>query len=734
MRGKLLIGSILILMCSALALYFFKYERPEQARDRYFARGRQYATEGKSAEAIIMFKNAIQIDSNFGDARQELGLALTQRGEFPQALAEFHRAVELNPTLIKSRHQLGSLYLLQRNITPAKEQLSEIRKQNPNALESRFLGAAIALVENDPDRALKEMREAASRAEKENSPNLGKIYIELGNIYLLKKAWDEAEIAYRKVIETNPKLLRAREGLATLYLEKGNEDKAREELIIATKTDPENEYIWHRLGDFYLKTKRLEEYEKVYRELVQKKPKSMFVKKKLVEVLLAKGDVKTAKAYSEEMLKAEPGDSNALFLRGRIHLMEKDFRKAHDDFTKITAANPRSAPGFYFLALAQIGLSDIAQARGSLSKSLELSPTAIEPRLTLAEVYLNSGEAEAARRETEAILKHMPENRIALLINGAAGLPKGDTGKAINQLRKAQSLDPKDARVYTFLGAAFLVQKNYAQAMKEFEESLNLDPDQLEALSSIAFAMVQQGNRKAAMARAEKHLGKTKMQAEVHQLLGQLSLNGQDYDNGIQHLRRAIGIKPELISAYFLVANAFIAQNNVDRAVEEYEKIVERSPSDPGAHTILGILHDQKQLYVKANQHYELALKINPNFAAAANNLAWNYAEHGGNLDLALPLAQKAREMNPDSPQVLDTLGWIYYKRGLFDNAVALLKDSSGKLKNGDSMVLYHLGMAYHRSGRKIDARDTLNKALALNKNFPGADEARKILAELVTR
>ncbi|MGH7928230.1 MAG: tetratricopeptide repeat protein, partial [Candidatus Binatia bacterium] len=133
--------------------------------------------------------------------------------------------------------------------------------------------------------------------------------------------------------------------------------------------------------------------------------------------------------------------------------------------------------------------------------------------------------------------------------------------------------------------------------------------------------------------------------------------------------------------------------------------------------------------YAKANQYYERALKINPNFVAAANNLAWNYAEHGGNLDLALPLAQKAREIDPDSPHILDTLGWIYYKSGLFDNAVVLLEDSSEKLNNGDAVVLYHLGMAYHRDGRNAQARDTFDRALKLNKDFPGAEEARKLLA-----
>src|SRR5918999_5098215 len=217
MRGKILIVSTCMIGCSALAFYLFNAESTEQMRDRYLAEGSQYAIDGKSAEATIMFKNAIQIDVNFAEAHQELGLALMQRREFPQAFAELRRALELKPTLIKSRHYLGSLYLAERNITLAKEQLAKIREQDQNALESRFLSAAVALVENNPDTALNELRAAARRAEKENSPQLGEIYLELGNVQLLTKAWGEAEIAYKKVIKVSPKLLRAREGLAATY-------------------------------------------------------------------------------------------------------------------------------------------------------------------------------------------------------------------------------------------------------------------------------------------------------------------------------------------------------------------------------------------------------------------------------------------------------------------------------------------------------------------------------------
>ena len=52
-------------------------------------------------------------------------------------------------------------------------------------------------------------------------------------------------------------------------------------------------------------------------------------------------------------------------------------------------------------------------------------------------------------------------------------------------------------------------------------------------------------------------------------------------------------------------------------------------------------------------------------FAAAANNLAWVLAAHGGDKDKALALAQIATELVPEDPHVSDTLGWILYRRGV---------------------------------------------------------------------
>jgi tetratricopeptide (TPR) repeat protein len=147
---------------------------------------------------------------------------------------------------------------------------------------------------------------------------------------------------------------------------------------------------------------------------------------------------------------------------------------------------------------------------------------------------------------------------------------------------------------------------------------------------------------------------------------------------------------------------------------------------------LLAVIHDLKKDHTKANENYKKILDINKNFAPAANNLAWNYAEHGGaSLDIALGLAQRARELSPDNPHIADTLGWIYYKKGMYPSAISLLRESSEKFHNKEPAVLYHLGMAYYRGGEKALAQETLAKALETKRRFPEAGLAKKALEEI---
>jgi tetratricopeptide (TPR) repeat protein len=145
---------------------------------------------------------------------------------------------------------------------------------------------------------------------------------------------------------------------------------------------------------------------------------------------------------------------------------------------------------------------------------------------------------------------------------------------------------------------------------------------------------------------------------------------------------------------------------------------------------LLGRIYEMQQQYDLSEKHYRDALKINPDFAPAANNLAYLLTEQNKSLDEALMLAKKAKEKLYDDPSVMDTLGWIYFKKGLYDSAIVEFNDSLQKQPD-NSEVHYHLGMAYYKKGETPLAKKELENALNLNKNFKGSQEAEEILNQM---
>jgi tetratricopeptide (TPR) repeat protein len=224
---------------------------------------------------------------------------------------------------------------------------------------------------------------------------------------------------------------------------------------------------------------------------------------------------------------------------------------------------------------------------------------------------------------------------------------------------------------------------------------------------------------------------KTKNQAGVYQILGQLSLTNKQYSDAIQMLEKAVSIDPNISSVYLLIGNAHAARKNFDAAIAQYGKALEKDPKSLQAQMLIGIVLDIRGERAKANTYYQRILDINRNFAPAANNLAWNYAEYGGDIDVALTLAQKARERNDSEPSYADTLGWILYKKKVYNSAIELFKESTAGFKDTNPTVLYHLGMAYRKIGNEMLAKEALGKSLRVGSKFAELSDATNAMHEL---
>jgi Tfp pilus assembly protein PilF len=178
------------------------------------------------------------------------------------------------------------------------------------------------------------------------------------------------------------------------------------------------------------------------------------------------------------------------------------------------------------------------------------------------------------------------------------------------------------------------------------------------------------------------------------------------------------------------LARIYLSEKKEDKAIAQYNIVIEKDPKQIGAYMILGMIYEGQNKMDQAENQYRKALAVKSDFVPAANNLAYILADQGRNLDEALSMARIAKEKSPQEANVMDTLGWVYYKKGLYDNAIGELTECAAKMKD-NPVVLYHLGAAYYKKGETIKAKTQLQKALSLKNDFPGSEDARAILSKI---
>ncbi|MBT8364900.1 MAG: tetratricopeptide repeat protein, partial [Deltaproteobacteria bacterium] len=293
---------------------------------------------------------------------------------------------------------------------------------------------------------------------------------------------------------------------------------------------------------------------------------------------------------------------------------------------------------------------------------------------------------------------------------------------------------PENPVGYYQLGLVDKALGQFADALSNFDKALSITPRFVDVFTNVILVHAAQKEFSKALAKCDRQLelysDSPALSAVVHHLKGGLYLAQDKKTAAIDSFQAAIKENPNYLRPYYGLARIYLDQGQEDKAIAQYSALLKLNPNQAQPHMLLGVLYDTQQRFDLSEKHYRAALEINPEFVAAANNLAFILADQEKDLNKALELAQSAKERLPNSPYVMDTLGWVYYKKGLYDLAIVEFSDALEKLPN-NAPIVYHLGMAYNGKGDNDKARTELKKALRLDANFPGADEARKLLAEM---
>jgi len=183
---------------------------------------------------------------------------------------------------------------------------------------------------------------------------------------------------------------------------------------------------------------------------------------------------------------------------------------------------------------------------------------------------------------------------------------------------------------------------------------------------------------------------------------------------------------PSSHQAEQLEAEAFESQQNWDRAIAEYKKILEQEPQLHSIHYRLGriALSKSPPEVDNAKAEFEQELKIDPDNASAEFMLG-EIARQAGQWDDAIPHFSRASKLDEGFQEAYLALGMSLNSAGKFSEAVAPLQNYV-KMQPGDPAGHYQLATAYQRTGHKPEAeREMALQREASEKNPQGAQAPR---------
>jgi len=200
-------------------------------------------------------------------------------------------------------------------------------------------------------------------------------------------------------------------------------------------------------------------------------------------------------------------------------------------------------------------------------------------------------------------------------------------------------------------------------------------------------------------------------------------------------LKKATQLDKGNADAWLKLSQVQAARGEVEDAIRTADSGLQDNPQQVPLYLLKGKFYEFKNNPDKARQCYQAALELNPQSPQASNDMAFLLTQTGGNLDVALSLAQTARRGMPDSPNAADTLGWVLYQKGAYKSAIEAFRqaiDLSQKSRSHESPTLhFHLGLAYQRDGQSTLARQQLQQVLKIDPNYSMAEDVKKLLGQL---
>lgn len=747
--GLAIISAVVLASCS---------RDPQVLKQKYYNSALALLKKGDINRATLQLKNAVRVDPQFAEAANVLAEIDVRQGQYGEAYGLLQQALKAKPDYLPAHKGLSLLYRLSGKLPDAQAELEKILQQTPDDTDAllglagvqqdqkKFTdaeGSLSRILEIQPNQvqallglaALKEKMGDLSSAERylnlaveRNSRSAG-VYLTLIRFYITQRRPADAESLFAQALRVNNNNVAILEAQDGYYEGLGKLTEAEAAVRKIQASHAGDSQYRDTLADFYVRTgnwiKAQKELERLIAE--RKDPTELH---KLVEVHLMQNDAQGAEALNNGLLQKNPKDAVAHLAKGRLALSAGETEQALLEFNLARHYMPDHAALYYWYAQAYRRRHSYQLVEESLETALKYDPSLRDARLELAQLEVQSGEANVAIGHAQQLLQVNPADVDAMLVYSQALIFQQNLDAAGRILQQVVGIAPGSGEAHRQLALLAFQKKNLPAVQKELQQAWSLEPGSKAILEPLLLSYVLQKQTGEANSLLQRELQKRANDPLLYQEMAQVYLVLGKRNEAISALQKASALAPGDPEIALALADLYVSAGQGQPALSLLQDLAKAQARDADVLFRAGILFEKLQHWAEAQQAYENAVQLDRDNALAKNNLAWLLASHGGNIDVALSLAEQAKEKLPDDPQVTDTLGWIYYRKQVYRTALQFMK-LCAEQEPKNAMFAFHLGMTYLKLGENDEARRALRKALALDPRLAEHADAQEALAAL---
>jgi len=508
-------------------------------------------------------------------------------------------------------------------------------------------------------------------------PNAASALYEVSQYYMFLRQVPQGQEALEKAVANAPDNYWYSQGLASLYQQQNELDKAitlLEQMVVRfpAKQDP-----LFNLLDLY---GRQEKYDKVIstlNRLEKHMGKNEQLSMEKFRIYLQMKDDKKAFQEIESLVQEYPMDMRYQVILGDVYLQNGKRQEAYDVYQKVLAAEPDN-------------------------------PMAI---FSMASYYKQTGQEELYQQQLDTLLlnkKVTPDTKVGVMRQMIVENEQADKDSTqiialFDRIMKQEQDDPQIPMLY----AQYLLSKNMeAESVPVLEQVVDLDPTNKAARMMLIGAAVKK----------------------------------EDYKQIIKVCEPGIEATPDALEFYYYLAIAYNQAEKPDSVISICKRALEHTTADSKKeivsdfYSILGdMYHTQKQMK-EAYAAYDSALVYNPSNIGALNNYAYYLSVERRDLDKAEEMSYKTVKAEPNNATYLDTYAWILFEKGNYAEARIYI-DNAMKSEGGDKsdVIVEHCGDIYYMTGDVDGALIYWKKALEMgseSKKLKQKIEKKKYIAE----